>query len=81
MATSFMDEILKIPPVTRFLCASTLIVSVPVMLQLVSPYKVLFVKELIVRRMEVSSIDPAAGIVLTLNCEVMEAVYFLVLCR
>lgn len=50
---SFMDEIRKIPPVTRFLCGSSLAVSVPVMLQLVSPYKVIFVKELVTQRLEV----------------------------
>ncbi|KAI0777205.1 DER1-domain-containing protein [Trametes elegans] len=50
---SFMDEIRKIPPVTRFLCASSLAVTLPVMLQVVSPYKVLFVKELVTRRYEV----------------------------
>ena len=56
MAASFgsiMEEIRKIPPVTRFLCGSTLAVSLPVMVQIVSPYKVLFVKELVVKRMEV----------------------------
>ncbi|KAG8846688.1 hypothetical protein FRB96_001924 [Tulasnella sp. 330] len=41
--SGFMDEIRKIPPVTRTLVASTLAVSGPVMLQLVSPYPLLFV--------------------------------------
>ncbi|KAI0074993.1 DER1-domain-containing protein [Panus rudis PR-1116 ss-1] len=49
---SFWDEIRKIPPVTRFLCGSSLAVSLPVMVQLVSPYKVLFVRELVTRRFE-----------------------------
>jgi hypothetical protein len=52
---SFVDEIMKIPPVTRFLCASSLAVSVPPMLSLVSPYKLLFVKELVTKRLEVSA--------------------------
>lgn len=39
----FMTEIWKIPPVTRTLVAATLAISAPVMLQLISPYKVLFV--------------------------------------
>ena len=50
---SFMDEIRKIPPVTRFLCGSTLAVTLPVMLQLASPYKLLFVRELVTKRFEV----------------------------
>lgn len=50
---SFWDEIRKIPPVTRTLCASSLAVSVPVMLQLLSPYKVVFVRELVTMKWEV----------------------------
>ncbi|TDL22063.1 DER1-domain-containing protein [Rickenella mellea] len=50
--SSFMDEIRKIPPVTRFLGASTLAVSLPVMLQLVSPYSVLFVKRFVVENFQ-----------------------------
>jgi len=50
--TGFWDEIRKIPPVTRFLCGSSLAVSVPVMLQLLSPYKVVFVRELVMQRFE-----------------------------
>jgi len=42
-----MDEIRKIPPVTRTLVGSTVVVSIPVMLQLVSPYKILFVWKLV----------------------------------
>ena len=53
MASQILQEINKIPAVTRFLCASTLAVSVPVMLQIVSPYKILFVKELVTRKLEV----------------------------
>ncbi|KAI0674564.1 hypothetical protein C8Q78DRAFT_1067546 [Trametes maxima] len=50
---SFMDEIRKIPPVTRFLCGSTLGVTLPVLLQIVSPNRVIFVKELVTRDFEV----------------------------
>lgn len=49
-----MDEIRKIPPVTRFMTASTLAVSLPVILQMVAPYKILFLKELVTQRLEVS---------------------------
>jgi len=42
-----MDEIRKIPPVTRTLVASTIAVSFPVILQIVSPYKILFVWQLV----------------------------------
>ena len=51
--TGFWDELRKIPPVTRFLCGSSLAVSVPVMLHLLSPYKVIFVRELVTQRFEV----------------------------
>ncbi|KAI0341289.1 DER1-domain-containing protein [Trametopsis cervina] len=49
---SFVDELRKIPPVTRFLCASSLAVSLPSMLSLVSPYKLIFVKELVTKKWE-----------------------------
>jgi Derlin-2/3 len=51
--TGFWDEIRKIPPVTRFLCGSSLAVSIPVMLQLLNPYKVVFVRQLVIQRFEV----------------------------
>jgi len=50
--TGFWDEIRKIPPVTRFLCASSLAVSIPVMLQLLSPYKVIFMRAAVTQRFE-----------------------------
>ncbi|KII91311.1 hypothetical protein PLICRDRAFT_38050 [Plicaturopsis crispa FD-325 SS-3] len=50
---SFKAELMKIPPVTRFLCASSLAVTLPVMLQLLSPYKVVFIRQLVTRRWEV----------------------------
>jgi Derlin-2/3 len=51
--TGFWDEIRKIPPVTRFLCGSSLAVTLPVMLQLLSAYKVVFVRELVTQKFEV----------------------------
>jgi hypothetical protein len=49
----FIAELKKIPPVTRFLCISSLSVTLPVMLQLLSPYKVLYVRQLVTQRYEV----------------------------
>ncbi len=49
-----MDEIRKIPPVTRFLCASSLVVTLPVLLQILPIYKVVFVKEFVTQKFEVS---------------------------
>ena len=51
--TGFLDELRKIPPVTRFLCGSSLAVTIPVMMQLLSPYKVIFVRALVTQRFEV----------------------------
>jgi len=50
--TGFWDELRKIPPVTRFLFGSSLAVSVPVMMQLLSPHKVIFVRQLVTQRFE-----------------------------
>lgn len=50
---SLLEELRKIPPVTRFLCGSLLSVSLPMMTQLVSPYKLLFVRELVTQQYEV----------------------------
>ncbi|PFH45788.1 hypothetical protein AMATHDRAFT_71091 [Amanita thiersii Skay4041] len=49
----FFAELRKIPPVTRFLCASSLGVTIPVLMQLVSPYKVLFVRELVTKKFQI----------------------------
>lgn len=54
---SFMDEIRKIPPVTRTLVGATLGITLPVLLQLVAPYKILFVRQYVVERFEVSRLD------------------------
>jgi hypothetical protein len=53
----FWDEIRKIPPVTRFLCASSLAVSLPVMAKVVSPYKVIYVQQLVTKKWEVSMLS------------------------
>ena len=52
---SFMDEIRKIPAVTRFLCGSSLGVTLPVLLKVVSPYRIYFVRQLVTQRFEVRS--------------------------
>ena len=51
---SLVDEIKKIPPVTRFICVSLVSVTVPMLLKVVSPHKLLFAKELVTHRFEVS---------------------------
>jgi hypothetical protein len=54
MASEFIAELLKIPPVTRFLCATQLAVTLPVMLQLVSPARVVLIWKLVTKRYEES---------------------------
>jgi len=46
-------ELRKIPPVTRFLCASSLAITIPVLMNILPPYKVVFVKELVIKRLEI----------------------------
>ncbi|KIJ63108.1 hypothetical protein HYDPIDRAFT_92907 [Hydnomerulius pinastri MD-312] len=50
--SEIVAELKKIPPVTRFLVASSLGITIPAILQLVSPYKLLFVTPLIVKQWE-----------------------------
>jgi hypothetical protein len=50
---SFMDELKKIPPVTRFLCGVTIVETVSTMLEIVSDYRVVYAKELAIDRGEV----------------------------
>ncbi|KIL57692.1 hypothetical protein M378DRAFT_87507 [Amanita muscaria Koide BX008] len=50
----FVAEIRKIPPVTRFLCFSSLGVTIPVLMKLVHPYKIIFIHQLVTKRMEAS---------------------------
>lgn len=52
---AFVAELRKIPPVTRFLCASSLAVTVPVLMNMVSAYKIIFVPDLVLRKFQVSS--------------------------
>jgi len=44
-----MAEIRKIPPVTRFLCGSSLAITIPVLMKMISPYKVLFSLDRVLR--------------------------------
>lgn len=53
----FLDELYKIPPVTRFLCGSSLAVSLPAMLKLVHPYVLVFVKDLVVKKFQVCNVS------------------------
>jgi len=50
---SFWAEINKIPPVTRFLCASSLVVTIPVILQFISLYPLLFVRHSVITKWEI----------------------------
>jgi len=50
--SELLAEIRKIPPVTRFICGSTVAVTLPVMLKIISPYTMIFVKELVTKRRE-----------------------------
>ena len=51
---AFVAELRKIPPVTRFLCASSLSMTIPVILNLVSPYKLVFIPQFVLKKFEVS---------------------------
>lgn len=55
MSDGIMDELRKIPPVTRFLCGATLAVTLPVVLQMVSPYTIVFVKDFVIQNFEVGT--------------------------
>ncbi|KAF9486193.1 DER1-domain-containing protein [Pholiota conissans] len=46
-------EIKKIPPVTRFLVASSLGVTVPVLMKLVSPYSIVFFRPLVTKKLQI----------------------------
>ncbi|RDB14656.1 Derlin-2 [Hypsizygus marmoreus] len=50
---SFVAELRKIPPVTRFLCASSLGITIPVLMNMVSPYKTLYVRDLVFKKLEI----------------------------
>ena len=51
--SELLAEIRKIPPVTRFVCASIVAVTLPVMTKTVSPYTMIFVKEFVTRKYQV----------------------------
>ena len=48
--SELLAEIRKIPPVTRFVCASIVAVTLPVMTKTVSPYTMIFVKDFVTKR-------------------------------
>jgi len=49
----FMAEIRKIPPVTRFLTASSLGISIPVLMAALSPYRILYVTSRVIKNFEI----------------------------
>jgi len=49
----FVAEIKKIPPVTRFICGSSLGVTLSVLMGVVAPYSVLFVKEYVFKKFQI----------------------------
>jgi len=51
--SSILTEIRKIPPVTRFLCGSTLAVSIPLLLGILNPYLVVFHWSAIANRFQI----------------------------
>jgi Derlin-2/3 len=51
--SELLAEIRKIPPVTRFICASTVVVTLPVMAKIISPYTMIFDREFVTQRREV----------------------------
>lgn len=48
-----LTEIRKIPPVTRFLVASSLGITLPAILHLVSPWRLVFVSQAVIKDFEV----------------------------
>jgi len=48
----FIAEIKKIPPVTRFVCGSSLGVTLSVLVNAVAPYSVLFTKDLVLKKFQ-----------------------------
>ncbi|KAJ6608225.1 Der1-like family-domain-containing protein [Mycena sp. CBHHK59/15] len=49
----FAAELRKIPPVTRFLCASSLAITLPVLMQLVSAYKIVYTYDLAFNKLQI----------------------------
>ena len=52
-----LAEIKKIPPVTRFICGSSLAVTGATIASIVSPYSVIFAKELVFKKFEVLTLS------------------------
>jgi Derlin-2/3 len=51
-----LTEIRKIPPVTRFLVASSLGITIPVVMHLISPWRVVFISQAVIKKFEVRPI-------------------------
>ena len=60
-----MDEFRKIPPVTRFMVASLLCVTLPMLLNITSFYQLAFIKDHVFPKFEVCSISEREGANLT----------------
>ena len=52
-----LAELKKIPPVTRFLCGSSLAVTGATIASIISPYSVIFVRELVLKKFEVFTLS------------------------
>ena len=76
-----ISEIKKIPPVTRFLCGSSLAVTGATIATIVSPYTIIFVKQLVFKRFEVCGFFPLGCEDWSLNELDMEVVYEFLLWR
>jgi len=46
-------EIKKIPPITRFICGSSLGVTLPAIAKIISPYSIVFVSDLVFKKFEI----------------------------
>lgn len=57
-ATANMDQIIaeirKIPPITRLLTGSSLVITIPVLMNILHGYKTVFLSELVFQKLEVS---------------------------
>ena len=54
MADSIVAELRKIPPVTRFLTLSLVGTTVPYLLNIVSPYALLYHRDAVLKKLQVS---------------------------
>jgi hypothetical protein len=67
----FWDVIRSIPPVTRFLCGSSLAVTLPIMLQVLSLRRLILVWPLVIQRFEVR-LHTLGGYIRSEGAQVME---------